>query len=153
MTPETIGLVRTSFAHVLPVSDLAASLFYDRLFTLDPSLRCLFPDNLDRQKRSLMAMLQLAVEQLDRLDELVPVVEQLGARHTDYGVQPAHYDTVGSALLWTLEQGLGTAFTPPVRQAWESVYNLLATAMQTGAQRAPSRQGRTGVRTACADGS
>jgi nitric oxide dioxygenase len=138
MTPETIRLVRTSFEHVLPVSDLAASLFYDRLFTLDPSLRSLFPDDLENQKRALMATLQLAVGRLDRLDELVPVVQQLGVRHAGYGVQPAHYPTVGSALLWTLEQGLGEAFTPAVRQAWASVYDLLATTMQGAAERAPT---------------
>jgi hemoglobin-like flavoprotein len=117
MTPETIGLVRSSFAEIVPLSDAAAGLFYDRLFTLDPSLRALFPDDLQHQKRALMATLQVAVESLDRLDALVPMVEQLGLRHASYGVQPAHYAVVGSALLWTLEQGLGPAFTPAVARS------------------------------------
>lgn len=136
MTPEMIRLVRTSFADVVPLGDAAASLFYDRLFTLEPSLRRLFPDDLQQQKRSLMATLQFAVESLDRLDQLVPIVEQLGGRHARYGVQPAHYPVVGSALLWTLEQGLGPAFTPAVRHAWTNVYELLATTMQAAAGRA-----------------
>ena len=136
MTPEMIRLVRTSFADVVPLGDAAASLFYDRLFTLEPSLRRLFPDDLQQQKRSLMATLQFAVESLDRLDQLVPIVEQLGVRHARYGVQPAHYPVVGSALLWTLEQGLGPAFTPAVRHAWTNVYELLATTMQAAAGRA-----------------
>jgi nitric oxide dioxygenase len=138
MTPETIRLVRTSFVHVLPVSDLAASLFYDRLFTVDPTLRGLFPHDLEKQKRALMATLQVAVERLDQLDELVPLLQQLGLRHAGYGVQPAHYPTVGSALLWTLEQGLGAAFTPAVREAWASAYDLLAATMLAGAARAPA---------------
>jgi nitric oxide dioxygenase len=136
MTPETIRLVRGSFALVAGVSDLAATLFYERLFTVDPSLRRLFPDDLGQQKRALLATLQVAVERLDRLDELVPVVEQLGVRHARYGVRPAHYPLVGGALLWTLEQALGPAFTPATRQAWTSVYELLATTMQAAAQRA-----------------
>ena len=136
MTPETIRLVRSSFAHVAAVSDLAATLFYERLFTLDPSVHHLFPDDLGQQKRSLLATLTVAVERLDRLDELVPVVEQLGVRHARYGVQAAHYPLVGGALLWTLEQALGPAFTPAVRQAWTSVYQLLATTMQGAAERA-----------------
>lgn len=136
MTPETIRLVRSTFAQVHPVADLAAGLVYDRLFTLDPSLRRLFAADLERQKHALMATLRLAVEYLDRPDELVPIVEQLGRRHASYGVQAAHYGTVGSALLRTLEQGLGPAFTPAVRSAWTSVYDLLATTMQAAAERA-----------------
>ena len=88
MTPETIALVRTSFGQVLPVADLAATLFYDRLFEQEPQLRGLFADDLTPQKHALLRTLQLAVDYLDRLDELVPVLEQLGERHTRYGVQP-----------------------------------------------------------------
>jgi hemoglobin-like flavoprotein len=134
MTRETIDLVRTSFAHVLPISDAAADLFYDRLFTLDPSLRQLFADDLRQQKRALMATLQVAVEYLDRPGQLVPIVEQLGVRHARYGVQTAHYQTVGSALLWTLEQGLGAAFTPELRGAWAAAYGLISGAMMDAAR-------------------
>jgi hemoglobin-like flavoprotein len=77
-----------------------------------------------------------AVKGLDRLDQLVPVVEQLGRRHADYGVIDAHYDTVGSALLWTLEMGLGHAFTADVKDAWATVYGLLATTMKEAAREA-----------------
>ena len=138
MTPETIRLVRSSFDQVLPVADLAATLFYDRLFVLDPSLRSLFPENLNQQKQSLMATLRIAVEQLDQPDRLLPVVRQLGVRHERYGVTAAHYATVADALLWTLEQGLGPAFTPAVRAAWTAVYEVLATTMQSAAATAPA---------------
>ena len=133
VAPETIRLVRSTFAQVLPVADLAASQFYDRLFTLDPSLRRLFAADLEPQKHALMATLGLVIGYLDRPEELVPIVDQLGRRHAGYGVESAHYATVGSALLWTLEQGLGPAFTPAVRAAWTEVYDLLATSMQAAA--------------------
>ncbi len=64
---------------------------------------------------------------------LAPVVRQLGARHASYGVRTEHYATVGAALLWTLEQGLGAKFTPEVREAWAAAYDLLSEVMQLGA--------------------
>lgn len=138
MNPETIRVVRASFAKIALISDLAATLFYERLFAIAPEVRPLFADDLGRQKRALISTLQFAVEHLDREEELLPAVEQLGIRHVRYGVMPEHYPIVGSALLWTLEQGLGSAFTPQVRDAWTSVYEVLATTMQTAAERAPA---------------
>jgi nitric oxide dioxygenase len=110
---------------------LRCSLFYQRLFTLDPTLRSLFRGDLHEQRGKLMGMLQLAVAGLHRLDTLVPLVQQLGVRHRGYGATEAHYATVGAALLWTLEQGLGERFTPEVQAAWSSVYTLLASTMCT----------------------
>jgi hemoglobin-like flavoprotein len=130
MTPETIHLVRASFAQVVPIADVASNLFYDRLFELDPSLRPLFARDMAQQKHALIATLKVAVEKLDQPHELVPILEQLGARHVAYGVKQSHYATVGAALLWTLEQGLGPAFTPAVRAAWTSVFEMLASTMQ-----------------------
>ena len=133
MTPRQIDLIRASWAAVEPISDDAARLFYDRLFALDPSLRALFPADLREQKRKLLGTLAFAVGALDRPAELLPAVERLGMRHAGYGVRPAHYATVGQALLWTLEAGLGEAFTPEVRAAWVAVYDTLATTMQAAA--------------------
>jgi len=137
MTPEQIALVRASFAQVLPIADAAAALFYDRLFALDPSLRPLFRDDLTAQGRALMGLLREAVLGLDRLDRLVPDVRELGRRHAGYGVEDRHYATVAAALLWTLERGLGAAFTPETRAAWAAAYTLLATVMQEGAAGRP----------------
>jgi len=140
---EQKRLVQTSFEKVAPIADTAAALFYGRLFELDPSLRSLFTTDLQAQGRKLMHMLTLAVRGLDRLDELVPAVQALGLRHAGYGVKPEHYDTVAAALLWTLEKGLGEAFTPDVKEAWVAVYTLLANTMQTAttssAAKAPKR--------------
>ena len=127
-------LVQESFAAVLPIADDAAALFYRRLFELDPSLERMFKNDMGEQRRKLMQMLTAAVKGLDRLEQLVPVVEELGRRHARYGVADAHYDTVGAALLWTLEKGLGYAFTPEVKDAWVTVYGVLAGTMKNAAK-------------------
>ena len=129
-------LVQESFATITPIADDAAALFYRRLFELDPSLERMFRGDMAEQRKKLMQMLTAAVKGLDRLDQLVPVVEDLGRRHGKYGVADAHYDTVGAALLWTLEKGLGSAFTPDTREAWATVYGILATTMKNAAREA-----------------
>jgi len=130
MTPEQIELVQSSFKKVLPIKDTAGELFYDRLFTLDPALRPMFPADLKPQIQKLMAMIATAVGGLTKLDAIVPAVQDLGRRHVGYGVTDAHYDTVGSALLWTLEQGLGADFTPKTKEAWTVCYGLLSATMK-----------------------
>lgn len=129
MTPSDITLVKDSFRKIVPIADQAASLFYARLFELDPSLRALFRGDMHEQGRKLMAMIATAVAALERLDTIVPAVRQLGARHAGYGVTEDHYATVGAALLWTLEKGLGADFTPAVKSAWVATYTLLANTM------------------------
>jgi hemoglobin-like flavoprotein len=131
--PTVTALVRASFAAVLPIADAAAALFYGRLFALDPALRPLFRGDLQAQGRALLGMLRVAVNGLDRPAQLLPALRALGARHAGYGVRDAHYATVGEALLWTLEQGLGAAFTAEVRQAWTQTYAVLSTAMRAAA--------------------
>jgi hemoglobin-like flavoprotein len=133
MTSEQKVLVQGTFAKVAPIADDAAAMFYARLFELDPSLRPLFTTDLTEQGRKLMQMIAVAVNGLDRLDELVPAVRQLGIRHARYGVKDQHYDTVAEALLWTLERGPGSDFTPAVKDAWTAVYGVLAATMKEAA--------------------
>lgn len=133
MTPEQKKLVQQSFAKVLPIKGQAAELFYGRLFELDPSLRVMFTGDMKRQGEMLMSVLAMAVNGLDRLHAIIPAVEALGRRHLNYGVRGEHYDTVGDALLWTLEMGLGDAFTPETRNAWAACYRMLAGVMQDAA--------------------
>src|SRR5688572_13403050 len=104
LTSAQRTLVQTSFATIAPIADDAAALFYHRLFDLDPSLRQMFRGDMAGQRKKLMQMLTAAVKGLDRLEQLVPAVQELGRRHAAYGVTDAHYGTVGSALLWTLEK-------------------------------------------------
>ncbi len=134
MNTRQIILVQESFARVAPIADTAADLFYARLFELDPSLRSMFPADLTEQKRKLMTTLTLVVNGLTRLEALVPAVQALGRRHAGYGVKPEHYETVAEALLWTLEQGLGEAFTPETKDAWVAAYTLLAQTMIAAAE-------------------
>jgi hemoglobin-like flavoprotein len=136
MTPRQIDLVQQSFEQVKPIAQAAAELFYARLFQLDPALKPMFRGDIKKQGQMLMSMLGSAVAGLRQLDKLAPVVRTLGARHAGYGVQPEHYDTVGDALLWTLQIGLKDEFTPAVRDAWASAYALLAEVMQEGQREA-----------------
>ena len=137
MDQESIRLVQQTWKQVDPIRDQAAALFYGRLFELDPSLRPLFKGDMAEQGRKLMNMLATAAMGLDRLDGIVGEVQALGRRHVAYGVQDAHYDTVGAALLWTLEQGLGDAFTPQVKAAWAEAYTLLADTIRARCTRSP----------------
>ncbi len=139
MSPSHVILVKDSFRKIAPIADAAAGLFYARLFELDPALRPMFSGDIVAQGKKLMSMLGMTVAMLHRLELLLPQVRELGVRHADYGVAETHYATVGEALLWTLEKGLGPEFTPEVREAWLSTYTLLATTMITAAQEARSK--------------
>lgn len=136
MTPEQKELVQESFQKVLPISETAAKLFYSRLFELDPSLKDLFKEDMEEQGKKLMKMIATAVYGLDRLEEIVPAVEDLGKRHVNYGVRDQDYETVGEALIWTLQQGLDDGFTPEIKDAWIAVYGLLAGTMKAAAAKA-----------------
>ena len=137
MTPSQIKLVQTSFAQVAPIAATAADLFYGRLFEIAPQVRAMFPADISEQKKKLMAMLGTVVSGLNNLDTLMPAVRALGRRHGGYGVKAQHYAPVGSALLWTLEKGLGAAFTPEVKDAWATAYIVLSTTMIDAANEKP----------------
>lgn len=136
MTPQQIAHVQRTFAQVRPIADTAAQLFYSRLFMLDPGLKPLFKGEMTKQGQMLMSMIGSAVAGLSNLEKLAPIVRNLGARHVAYGVTDDHYATVGAALLWTLEQGLGEDFTPEVHEAWSAAYTILAETMKAGADEA-----------------
>jgi hemoglobin-like flavoprotein len=137
ITFEQKRLVQDSWRLVAPIADVAADIFYARLFETNPELRPMFAhSNMKEQKLKLMQMLGMAVKGLDNLEQLVPAVENLGRRHVGYGVEDRHYDAVGAALLWTLEKGLGEAFTPATREAWTQTYTLVASVMREAANEA-----------------
>lgn len=129
LTETQIDLVSNSWNKVIPIAETAAELFYNRLFELDPSLKALFKGDMKQQGEKLMSMITVAVKALNRLDDVVPAIQQMGRRHVDYNVEPEHYNTVGAALLWTLGQGLGDGFTTEVEEAWTVVYGILSTTM------------------------
>lgn len=136
LTNEQIELVRESWSKVVPIADQAAELFYGKLFELDPGLRSMFKSDMTAQGQKLMGMINMAVGSLDNLEEIIPAVQESGVRHLEYGVKSSHYVTVGHALLWTLQQGLGDDYTPEVKDAWTEVYTLLSNTMMEAARAA-----------------
>jgi hemoglobin-like flavoprotein len=133
--PEQKHRLRKTFALVERQSHVAALVFYQRLFELDPMLRPLFKTDIEVQAAKLMDMLASALSLLEKSDELVEVLEELGARHVAYGVKNEHYATVGVALLSMLSTVLGREFDPQTRQAWTALYQFIAETMLRGAAR------------------
>jgi len=137
MNRQHIDLVRNSFALVQPIAPAAAAMFYDNLFAADPALRPLFKSGrMGEQGERLMTAIGAALRLLERPTELASMLHMLGARHAGYGVREEHYDTVGGALLQTLAQGLGEAFTPETRAAWTALFGVIKSTMLEGARAA-----------------
>lgn len=138
MDDQTITLVQESFKSVAPISDAAAEIFYTRLFEIAPEVKPLFKSDLTEQGSKLMASLGVVVNGLRDLDKIVSVAQQLAIRHVDYGVTADHYQPVGKALIFTLEKGLGEAFTPELKEAWLAAYTALSGVMIAAAYPVPS---------------
>ena len=139
LTTTQVELIQTSFQQVLPIADTAGMLLYERIFTLAPETRWLFDDDIRPQAKRLMAAVKTVVEGLGELESVAPMLVRLGARHVRYGVRPEHFEVVGAAVMWTLEQGLGEAFTPPVRDAWAAAWEIITDAMLSGMRLAELR--------------
>lgn len=145
MTPEQKQLIRDSWQRVGAIGDAAAALFYDRLFEIDPSTRALFDKaDMKAQRGKLLQALAMVVAGLDRLDSMVPALEQLGRRHLVYDVRKSHYRSVGAALLWTLERGLGDAWTDETEAAWAQAY-VIVSGVMAGAAEAEAAETRPAV--------
>ena len=126
MNPLQINLVQESFAKVAPISEQAAVLFYDRLFEVAPAVKVMFPADLKEQRKKLMTTLAVVVNGLSNLESVLPAASALAKRHVNYGAKPEHYPVVGGVLLWTLEKGLGEAWTPEIADAWTAAYGTLS---------------------------
>ena len=126
MTREQVAVVQQSFAKVAPIADRAAVMFYDRLFEVAPQVKAMFPADMAEQRQKLMATLGVVVNGLSNLESVLPAASALAKRHVAYGAKPEHYPVVGSALLWTLERGLGVAWTKEVADAWTAAYGTLS---------------------------
>ncbi|MES9853120.1 MAG: globin family protein [Candidatus Thiodiazotropha sp. L084R] len=134
MTPEEINYVKSSWAKVEPIADQAAALFYGRLFEVYPEVKPYFKGDMEAQGKKLMKMIGTAVNSLDNLEPLLPVIQESGRKHATYGVQDVDYDKVADALIWTLSEGLGDEFTDEVKGAWVTTYTALADVMKSGAE-------------------
>lgn len=136
ITLQQKELVKNTWVMVVPIADTAAELFYGRLFELEPSYKAMFKNDMTEQGKKLMKTINIAVEALDDLEPLIPTLKQMGADHAGFGVKDRDYNVVGASLLWTLEKGLGDAFTDEVKNAWGAVYEVLASVMKQGAAEA-----------------
>jgi nitric oxide dioxygenase len=126
MNPSQVKLVQESFAKVAPISGQAAAVFYDRLFEVAPAVKAMFPADMTEQRKKLMGTLAAVVNGLSNLESILPAASALAKRHVGYGAKAEHYPVVGSTLLWTLEKGLGDAWTPDVAAAWTAAYGTLS---------------------------
>src|SRR5262252_5128839 len=129
MNPSQVKLVQESFAKVAPISEQAAVIFYDRLFEVAPAVKAMFPADMTEQRKKLMATLGAVVNGLSNIESILPAASALATRHVAYGAKADHYPLVGGALLWTLEKGLGEAWTPEVAAAWTAAYGTLSSYM------------------------
>ena len=139
MTPDQVKIVQQSFARVAPIADQAATIFYNRLFEVVPQVKVMFPEDMTEQRRKLMATLAVVVNGLTDLPSILPAASALAIRHVSYGARREHYPVVGAALLYTLEKGLGEAWTPDVADAWTAAYGTLSGYMITEAYGRPSQ--------------
>jgi hemoglobin-like flavoprotein len=140
MNPHDIHLIRHSFNLVQPHAARTAQQFYENLFAADPGLRELFRTDIRHQGERLMTMLAAAIRVLDDPYTLHAALRLLGRRHVGYGVQPAHYATVGAALIKTLRDGLGDAFTVEVHDAWAAMYGIVSRTMMEAAREGASAE-------------
>jgi hemoglobin-like flavoprotein len=129
MNPSQVKLVQESFAKVAPISEQVAVIFYDRLFEVAPAVKAMFPADMTEQRKKLMGTLAAVVNGLSDLESILPAASALAKRHVGYGAKAEHYPVVGGTLLWTLEKGLGDAWTPDVAAAWTAAYETLSAYM------------------------
>jgi len=130
ITEEQKTLVKSTWRKLEPIAPQAAALFYDNLFRTNPSLQSLFSaTHMPAQEDKLVHAISAVVHSIDRIENIQPLLEDLGRRHADYGVTESHYDDVGSALVQTLKTGLGHEWTQPVHKAWLATYTIVASTM------------------------
>ena len=133
MNSEQVELLQSTWGKVVPFSETTAELFYGRLFELDPSLRPLFKTDMAEQGRKFIQLFDVAVYGLGQPETIFQDLQDLGRRHVGYAVKDEHYDTVGTALIWAMEQTLGESLTPEAKDAWTEAYALMADAMKQAA--------------------
>ena len=119
---------------LLSVSDQTGQVFYKRLFELDPSTKPMFKADMQEMTRQLMQTVGMIVTGLSTPHEVMSLVAEHGRKHVEYGVVEAHYETVRTALLWTLDKILGSEFTPEAQAAWAEAYDFIAKVMKEAAR-------------------
>jgi hemoglobin-like flavoprotein len=129
-----VETLEESFDLVAPQGDELIQVFYDNLFEAAPAVRPLFAHvDMERQRQALLNMLLVLRESLRDLDDIVPDLEELGARHVGYGARPEHYPVVGEVLIGAMAQVAGDAWKPEYTTAWQEAYPVVQDVMLSGA--------------------
>jgi serine/threonine protein kinase/hemoglobin-like flavoprotein len=127
---DVVFLVQSSFDRLEGKALPFASAFYERLFEIHPAAEPLFEhSDMARQRQMLMDTIALAVRGLDDVGAIAGALRELGQRHVGYGATLRDYKFVGQALIETLAEFLGDAFTPEAELAWREIYSVLVRAM------------------------
>lgn len=139
MTQINSEIIRDSFEVIRPNSSDFSKQFYNRLFDQYPSVRPLFPSEMEPQEKKLIEALSLVIQNVDNLENMSTPLRLLGERHTMYGTTLEHYDAVGSCLIWTLKQVLKNNWSIEAELAWTALYSNIVRLMTKGATtQAPS---------------
>lgn len=136
MTSTQIQLVQQSWEKIKPQGQLAAELFYQKLFETAPQVRHLFKQDISEHAGKLASMLTYVVSRLDKLDTVIDDVRKLAIRHNQYGAKPEHYAVVGQCLIATLEVGFNKEWNDELKEAWVTAYGILSDAMIEAQQNA-----------------
>ncbi len=131
MDKNEIALVRASWVKIEPNAEAFAEQFYQQLFILDPALQSLFKRSMNMQGRKLVSMFSSAITYIDWPEKIIPPLITAGQRHQQYGVKPEDYDTVGEALIATLQELLGDEFTKEIEYSWLHTYGTIQGIMKT----------------------
>jgi len=132
---ESVERLERSFEQLKPNGERLVDVIYTRLFEKAPQVRAMFPDDLTEQRKKLLGAVALAVGSLRSLDKLVPVLEEMGARHVQYGALDAHYPVVVDAMLDAVEEVAGPIWTPELGADWKTALELISNTMIAGAHR------------------
>lgn len=129
MKDRDILIIKTSWSYLITQSDEVGLLFYDKLFELDPTLKPMFHNDMEKQIQKLMDMITFMVTRLQKLTDIENDIDALALRHVKYGVRYEHYQIMGNALLWALQNSLGDLWDDDTKAAWTELYNFLALSM------------------------
>ena len=134
MTPEQVSLITQSFDEMWPIRRNLAVKFYSRFFEDAPDARRLFPNDMERQHLKLMDTIAAIVGALNNHELFQSIINHTASQHARFGMTSSHLAAFGDALIWSLEQQLGPAFTPELKRAWIALYESVRTKMISAAQ-------------------
>ena len=124
-----IKRLQESFRPLLHSQPSLGERFYAKLFAAHPQLRSMFPRDMENQKRKLLDMLNLIVENLHTPQTVRATLKKLGASHVTYGVQPQHYPIVSTTLISAMAELSGAAWTAELNADWCSAFSLVTQIM------------------------